>query len=54
VLTTWPPTNPQSQYQAIKEIYGCKDGKLTLIETVYGYVQDAHYVPETLQFPDEG
>lgn len=38
---------------AIKEIYGCQDGKLTLLQTIQGRVQPPYEVAETLVFDDE-
>lgn len=38
---------------AIKEIYGCRDGKLTLLKTVTGRVIPPQDIPETLEFDDE-
>jgi hypothetical protein len=38
---------------AIKEIYGCRDGKLTLLKTVQGRVIPPQDIPETLEFDDE-
>lgn len=38
---------------AIKEIYGCRDGKLTLLKTVQGRVIPPQELPETLEFDDE-
>lgn len=35
-----------------KEIYGCKDGALTLIKTVYGRVIPPREVPETFEFDE--
>lgn len=35
-----------------KEIYGCKDGALTLIKTVYGKVIPPREVPETFEFDE--
>ena len=38
---------------AIKEIYGVRDGKLTLLKTVNGRVHPPYEVSETLEFDDE-
>lgn len=38
---------------AIKEIYGCQDGKLTLLKTVNGKVKPPYQVKEELVFDDE-
>jgi hypothetical protein len=38
---------------AIKEIYGCQDGKLTLLKTVNGKVKPPYQVDEELVFDDE-
>jgi hypothetical protein len=38
---------------AIKEIYGCQDGKLTLLKTVNGKVKPPYQVEEELVFDDE-
>lgn len=52
--TTWngisSTTSPLPQ--AIKEIYGVKDGKLTLIKTVVGVVKPAYNVPEHMDFDE--
>ena len=36
-----------------KEIYGVKDGKITIIETVEGDFTPSHYVEESIRWYDE-
>ncbi len=36
-----------------KEVYGLKDGKMTLLEVIHGKHTPAHNVEETLEFDDE-
>jgi hypothetical protein len=36
-----------------KEIYGLKDGKMTLLQVVQGKVVPAQYIPESIEFDDE-
>lgn len=52
-FTTTNGTLPESPFgKAIKEIYGVRDGKLTLLDVLEGKYTPAHHVEESFEFEE--